>query len=185
MTINQGRHHPKNLMRCAARPPARYGDVELSVQASRCHASDPRNGCGHTPLNLYDRVEVALKRIDAKGRGHWVRRPSRELGIDGFDDLWLDPDEVPIAEYVPQERVQALREALIERARGQDGRTAERVLDAEPDRHKTFAELAADADERWRRSVSEYTPEMRAEDARLEAEALARGANPDCGEPRR
>ncbi|TMC09667.1 MAG: hypothetical protein E6J41_10125 [Chloroflexi bacterium] len=50
---------------------------------------------------------------------------------------------------------------------------------------KNFAELAADAADHWQRSRSEYTPEMWAEDQRREAEALARGANPDCGEPRR
>jgi hypothetical protein len=110
MTINQGRHHPTNLMRCAARPPEHYGDVDLSVQASRFHASGPRNGCGHTPLELYARVEVALRWANAKGRApRWIRQPGRELGIiAGFDDLWSE--EVAIAEYVPQERVTALRE---------------------------------------------------------------------------
>jgi len=52
MTISKGRHYPNNLMRCGARPLERYGDVELSVQASRFHASDPRDGCGHSPLEL-------------------------------------------------------------------------------------------------------------------------------------
>jgi hypothetical protein len=47
LTINEG-HHPRNLMRCAAQQLERYGDVELSVQASRFHAADPRDGCGHT-----------------------------------------------------------------------------------------------------------------------------------------
>ncbi len=61
MTINNKRHYPTNLLRCAARPPEQYGDVELSVQASRFHASDPRNECGYTALELYDRVEVALR----------------------------------------------------------------------------------------------------------------------------
>ena len=113
MTINQGRHYPNNLMRCAARPAERYGDVELSVQASGFHASDPRDGCGHSPLELYDRVEVALCWANTKGRvPRWIRRPSREVGIDGFDDLWLSPEDVPIAEYVLQDRVAALRAAL-------------------------------------------------------------------------
>lgn len=59
MTIPAGRHYPKNLLRCSDRPPERYGDVALSVQASQFHASDLRNGCGHTPLEPADRVEVA------------------------------------------------------------------------------------------------------------------------------
>jgi hypothetical protein len=127
MTINDKRHYPTNLMRCAARPLERYGDVELSVQASRFHASDPRDGCGHTPLEMYDRVEVALRWANAKSRApRWIRQPSRELGLDGFDDHWLSPEEVPIAEYMPQDRVTALREALVERARCRDGRAAER-----------------------------------------------------------
>ena len=69
---------------------------------------------------------MALRWADAKGRvPRWIRQPSRELGIDGFDDLWLSPDDVPIAEYVPHERVTALRAALVERARLQDGRAGE------------------------------------------------------------
>ncbi len=130
MTINEKRHHPNNLMLCAARPPERYGDVELSVQASRFHASDPRNGCGHRPLDLYDSVEVALRWAITRTR---VRQPSRELGIDGFDDLWLSPEEVPIAEYVPQDRVRALRAALAGRAGSQRAPAAERGVDATPD----------------------------------------------------
>ncbi len=132
MTINEKRHHPNNLMLCAARPPEQYGDVELSVQASRFHASEPRNGCGHTPLELYDRVEVALRWANTSARDRWIRQPSRQLGMDGFDDLWCE--EVPIAEYVPQERVKALRAALAERARSQEGLAAERevVCDRRP-----------------------------------------------------
>ena len=68
MTIAAGRHYPKDLMRCSARPPERYGNLELSVQASRFHASNPRNGCGHTPLGLYERVEVALRWVSTKHR---------------------------------------------------------------------------------------------------------------------
>ena len=127
MTISPKRHRPGNLLRCATRPPEQYGDVELSVQASRFHSSAPRNGCGHTPLELYDRVEVALRWANARGRA-WIRQPSRELGIDGFDDLWCE--EVPIAGYVPHDRVQELREALAERARG---RGSLMVADGEPD----------------------------------------------------
>jgi hypothetical protein len=127
MTINEGRHYPKNLMRCWSRPRERYGDIELSVQASRFHASEPRDGCGHTPLELYDRVEVALRWANGKGRApRWIRQPSSELGGDGFDDLWLSPEEVPIAEYVPHERVAALRVALVERTPSQDRRAVER-----------------------------------------------------------
>lgn len=51
MTINDGRHYAKNLMRCSDRPREWYGDVELSVHASRFHCSSPRDGCGHTPLS--------------------------------------------------------------------------------------------------------------------------------------
>jgi hypothetical protein len=143
MTINQGRHHPTNVMRCAARPPERYDDVELSVQASRFHASDPRDGCGHTPLDMYERVEVALRWANARSRApRWIRRAS-ELGVDGFDDLWLSPDEVPIAEYVPQERVRALRRALVERARSQEERAAER--DAVADQPAALEEVDVDA----------------------------------------
>ncbi len=116
MTINDRRHSSTNLMRCATRPLEQYGDVELSVQASRFHTSDPRNGCGHTPLELYHRVEVSLRWANARTRNRWIRQPSRELGIDGLDDLWLSPEEVPIAECVPQGRVRALRAALAERA---------------------------------------------------------------------
>jgi hypothetical protein len=123
MTISQGRHHPTNLMRCAARPPKQYGYVEHSVQASRFHASDPRSGCGHTPLELYERVEVALRWANAKGRApRWIRQPSRELSIDGFDDFWLSPEDAPIAEYVPQERVRArAQQSVIRRAGGRPG----------------------------------------------------------------
>jgi hypothetical protein len=143
MTINQKRHFPTNLMRCAARPPEQNGDVELSVQASRFHASDPRNGCGHTPLELYDRVEVGLRWANAKGRApRWIRQPSRELGIDGFDDLWNE--EVPIAEYVLQERVRALRAALVERARSQDGRAAEVELTVTPERRPVLDDVDVD-----------------------------------------
>src|SRR5215471_2424216 len=144
MTISEKRHYPNNLMRCAARPPERYGDVELSVQASRFHASDPREGCGHTPLELYDRMEVALRWANARSRApRWIRQPSRELGIDGFDDLWLSPEEVPIAEYVPQERVRALRAALAERARAIDGLAVER--DAVADQPTAVEEVDVDA----------------------------------------
>jgi hypothetical protein len=133
MTINEKRHHPNNLFRCAARPPEQYGDVGLSVQASRFHASDPRKGCGHSPLELYDRVEVALRWANAGGRSpKWIRQPSRELGIDGFDDLWLSPDDEPIAEYVPQDRVRALRAALGERARTHGGQAADWHVVPEP-----------------------------------------------------
>ncbi len=122
MMISQKRHYPNNLMRCAARPPERYGDVALSVQASRFHASDPRNGCGHTPLEVYDRVEVALRWADTRTRDRWIQQPSRELGIDGFDDLWRE-EGVATADYVPRERVEALRTALsIERAPWTGGR---------------------------------------------------------------
>jgi hypothetical protein len=127
MTINEKRHHPTNLMRCAARPPERYGDVELSVQASRFHGSDPRNGCGHTPLELYDRVEVALRWANTRARDRWIQQPSRELGIDGFDDLWRE-EGVPIADYVARERVDALRAALADRARSRDGQAAVREM---------------------------------------------------------
>ncbi len=142
MTINEKRHHPTNLMRCAARPPEQYGDVELSVQASRYHASDPRNGCGHTPLELYDRVELGLRWANARARGRWIRQPSRELGIDGFDDLWSE--EVPVAEYVPQERIHALRAALVERTHAQHGRAAQLEMDAVADRSPPEVELEVD-----------------------------------------
>jgi len=128
-------------MRCAARPLERFGDVELSVQASRFHASQPGDGCGHTPLELYDRVEVALRWVSTRSRApRWIRQPSHELGLDGFDDLRPSPDEVPIAEYVPQGRVLALRAALAERARSREGQTPELEMEAAPD-----CELAPDA----------------------------------------
>ncbi len=142
MTINDGRHSPTNLMRCATRPLEQYGDVELSVQASRFHASDPRNGCGHTPLELYDRVEVALRWANRRARNRWIRQPSRELDIDGFDDLWSE--EVPIAEYVLQERVQALRAALVERTHALRGRAAQLETDAVADRRPPEVELEVD-----------------------------------------
>ncbi len=142
MTINEKRHQPNDLMRCAARPPERYGDVELSAQASRFHTSDPRNGCGHTPLELYDRVEVALRWANTRARDRWIRQPSRQLGMDGFDDLWSD--EVPIAEYVPQDRVQALRAALIERTQAQRGQAAVREVEATADRRPSEVELEVD-----------------------------------------
>jgi hypothetical protein len=146
MTIAAGRHHTTNLMRCAARPSEQYGDVELSVQASRFHASDPRNGCGHTPLELYERVEVALRWANARGWAHrWIRQPSRELGIDGFDDLWLSPEDVPVAEYVRHERVTALRAALAERTRSLDGRAVEREAEAAVDRRPPVVELEDDS----------------------------------------
>ena len=88
-------------------------------------------------------MEVALRLADAKSRHRWVRQPSRELGIDGFDDLWLSPDEVPIAEYVPRDRVQALRVALVERARRQSGQAVER--DAVLDRRPVIGEVDVDA----------------------------------------
>ena len=133
MTISPKRHHPNNLMRCAAWPPERYGDVELSVQASRFHGSDPRNGCGHTPLELYDRVEVALRWADTRARDRWIQQPSRELGIDGFDDLWGE-EGVPIADYVPRERLDALRAALADRAGTGDGQAAACEKDVDRDR---------------------------------------------------
>jgi hypothetical protein len=141
MTINDKRHHPNNLMRCTARPVEEYGDVVLSVQASRFHASDPRNGCGHTPLELYDRVEVALRRANVRTRDRWIRQPSRELGIDGFDDLWLSPEDVPVAEYVPRERVTALRAALAERVSRQEDQPAERTADIELHREAVVEEV--------------------------------------------
>lgn len=107
----------------------------------------------HT-AEFFDRVEVALIRgVDAKSRGRWIRQPSRELGIDGFDDLWLNPDDVPIAEYVPQERLQEMRTALIERAQGQGGPAAVRVPGAEMDRGPAVEEVdvdAADVGRLWR-----------------------------------
>ncbi len=144
MTINQGRHYPTNLMRCAARPPERYGDVELSVQASRFHASDPRNGCGHTPLDLYDSVEVVVRWTNVRASNRWIRQPSREIGIDGFDDLWLRPEDVPIAEYVPRERVTALRAALVERAHAGRGQAGQREVEATADRRPPEVELEVD-----------------------------------------
>jgi hypothetical protein len=146
MTISPKSHHPTNLMRCAARPPERYGDVELSVQASRFHGSGPRNGCGHTPLELYDRVEVALRWASTRARDRWIRQPSRELGIDGFDDLWRE-EGVAIADYVPRERVDALRAALVERTRSQDGLSAARETAVAPDRGPAVEEVGVDADE--------------------------------------
>jgi hypothetical protein len=144
MTINEKRHHPTNLIRCAARPPEQYGDVELSVQASWSHASDPRNDCGHTPLELYERAEVALHWANAGGRGHrWIRQPSCELGIEGFDELWSG--EVPIAEYVPRDRVRALRAALVERARSQDWRAVQRETAVAPHRGPAIEEVDVDA----------------------------------------
>jgi hypothetical protein len=143
MTISPKRHHPTNLVRCAARPPERYGDVELSVQASRFHGSDPRNGCGHTPLELYARVEVALGWANTRARDRWIQQPSRELGIDGFDDLWRE-EGVAIADYVPRERVEALRAALVERARSQDGLSAARETAVGRDRGPAVEELDVD-----------------------------------------
>ncbi len=113
------------------------------MQASRCHSSLPRNGCGHTPLELYDRVEVGLRWADARSRNRWIRQPSRELGIDGFDDLRCE--EVPIAEYV-QDRVQALRDALVARVRSQGGQVvAAREPAVEPDHRPTDVEPDIDA----------------------------------------
>ena len=131
-------------MRCAARPPEQCGDVELSVQASRFHSSVPRDGCGHTPLELYDRVEVGLRWASARARDRWIRQPSCELGIDGFDDLWCE--EVPIGEYVPQHRVRALREALAERARGRGSlMVADRERGVGPERVPADGEPDVDA----------------------------------------
>ena len=72
-----------------------------------------------------------------------MQQPSRELGIDGFDDLWLSPDEVPIAEYLPQHRVQELRSALVERAWRQGGQAPEREV--VPDLPAVVGEVDVDA----------------------------------------
>ena len=78
--------------------------------------------------------------IRCRIRPRWIRQPNREIGVDGFDDFWVSPEEVPIAEYVPQQRVTALRAALVERARSREGRTPELEMEAAPD-----CELALDA----------------------------------------
>jgi hypothetical protein len=93
---------------------------------------------------MFERVEVALRWANAKGRSQgWIRQPSRELGIEGFDDLWLSPEDVPIAEYVPREPVAALRTALAVRARSQGERAAER--DAVADQPAALEEVDVDA----------------------------------------
>jgi hypothetical protein len=126
-------------------PPEQYGDVELRVQASRCHSSVPRDGCGHTSLELYDQMEVALRWRDAKRGQKLIRQPSGALGIQGFDHLWAE--DLAVAEYVPRERVDALRQALRERAEGlSDREPRRRAVDAEADRGLPLDELDVDLD---------------------------------------
>jgi len=85
------------------RPVETYGDVSLSVQASRYHYSQPRqNGL---PLADYETVEVAV----LNAPGHLVR-PS-QVGVKGYDNLF-ERGASPVASYVAQADVQQLREAL-------------------------------------------------------------------------
>jgi hypothetical protein len=90
-------------------------------------------GCAHIPLEHYDTVEIALWWVDVKVEetigpidlddfhmdattyvtNKWISKPSEELGIEGFDDLW---DGDVVAGFVPLRRVGELQVALMMRA---------------------------------------------------------------------
>ena len=95
------------------REPERYGDVTLSIQASQIHYCSPRRGDASVPLEHYESVEIALWWTNARGNRGWITKPSADLGIDGFDDLWSNDD---VAGWVPLPRVGALQVELARRA---------------------------------------------------------------------
>ena len=99
---------PKKFGSQAIRPYERFGDVDLSIQASKFHYSAPRED--GLPLSGYRDVEVALFRGE-----DWLR-PS-DIGIEGYDDLW-EPGSMPVAGYVAVEKVHELRALLRARAEG-------------------------------------------------------------------
>lgn len=80
----------------------KFGEWTLSVQASRTHYSSPRKD-GYA-LHECSAVEVGLWPEDGK-----FSCPSR-AGIEGFDDLWENPDreDAGVAGYVPLQKVKDL-----------------------------------------------------------------------------
>lgn len=108
-----------------SRPPERWDDVILSVQAAWSCYCNPRKGCAHTPLELYESVEIALWFADYEpceqhGRP-WITRPSQQLGIDGFDEVWNGD---VVAGWVPLAVVGRLQRELALRARRRSGEVA-------------------------------------------------------------
>lgn len=106
-----------------SRPPEQWDDVILSVQAAWSAYCNPRKGCAHTPLELYESVEIALWFADYEPceQRPWITRPSSQLGIDGFDDVWNG--EV-VAGWVPLSTVGRLQRELALRARRRAGEAA-------------------------------------------------------------
>jgi len=76
--------------------------VVLSIQGSSFHYCEPREDFAH--LSDYTQVELAI--LDDHGFFE-----ARDLGIEGFDDLWENGDG-EVAGYVPYDRAMALLEAM-------------------------------------------------------------------------
>jgi len=93
------------------RDPEKYGNVQLSVQASAAHHCSP---CvTGLPLTDYRTVEIALFNADG------VFCMPSAIGIKGFDDLFdKNTGLTMVARDVPQTEVEKLREALRLRAKG-------------------------------------------------------------------
>lgn len=89
------------------RKPKRYGNVMLSVQASSFHYCTPR--ADGLPLHAYSEVEIAL--TSPAGR---IVRPEGYVPGE-FYHLW-EGGPSPVAAYVTQAQLRAIRKALRERA---------------------------------------------------------------------
>jgi len=82
-----------------------YGDVRLSIQASRSHYCSPRED--GLPLGDYKSVEVGLLR-DGNNNGNPFIKPSA-IGAPELDHLYGHDD---VAGWVSWEDVNLLRDAL-------------------------------------------------------------------------
>jgi hypothetical protein len=87
------------------RPAENYGDVTLSIQASRDHYCTPR--IDDLPLDNYEEAEIALLL-----NGQLIH--PRRIGIMGFDELF-EKGTNPVAGYVSWDDVNKLRDALRKR----------------------------------------------------------------------
>jgi len=120
--IHQSLHIPNMVDDALVRESLRYGNVELSIQASEIHFCSPCvNGL---PLGDYTTVEIALIDVDYEGKGinPLHGEPTKllfpsDLGIDGYDHLFKDgTNGRTVGSYVSWPDVRRLAALLEQRA---------------------------------------------------------------------